>query len=67
MKQLTDRLRAVAKADGQDVSDAFVYGNYALADTPLEMIWKQNVPRLSALRKAVDPQNVMGQTGGFRF
>ncbi|KAI9430139.1 FAD-binding domain-containing protein [Lactarius psammicola] len=60
-------INAVALADGQNVSHAAVYVNYALFDTPLEDIYGQNVPRLRNIRAAIDPEDVMGLAGGFRF
>ena len=44
-----------------------LYGNYALADTPLEAMYGTNVKRLTSIKKKVDPQNVMGLAGGFKF
>ncbi|KAN0100246.1 hypothetical protein V8E55_000230 [Tylopilus felleus] len=45
----------------------YLYGNYALADTPLEAMYGTNVKRLTSIKKKVDPQNVMGLAGGFKF
>ncbi|KAH0837952.1 hypothetical protein J3R83DRAFT_6187 [Lanmaoa asiatica] len=44
-----------------------LYGNYALADTPLEAMYGVNVERLTNIKKEVDPENVMGLAGGFKF
>ncbi|KAI9439710.1 FAD-binding domain-containing protein [Lactarius indigo] len=60
-------VQAVAAADGQDVAHAAVYVNYALFGTPLEEIYGQNVPRLRRIRAAIDPKDVMGLAGGFKF
>ncbi|KAI9439709.1 FAD dependent oxidoreductase [Lactarius indigo] len=60
-------VQAVAAADGQDVAHAAVYVNYAMFDTPLEEIYGQNVPRLRRIKAAVDPKDVMGLAGGFKF
>ena len=62
-----DSLRAAALKDGQDVERAAVYPNYALFDTPLEEIYGRNLPRLRAVRRAIDPEDVMGLAGGFKF
>ncbi|KAI9437956.1 FAD-binding domain-containing protein, partial [Lactarius indigo] len=67
IRESADSLRAAALEDGQDVEHAAVYPNYALFDTPLEDMYGKNVPRLRALRRAVDPGDVMGLAGGFRF
>jgi hypothetical protein len=60
-------LRSAAVKDGQDIVHAAVYPNYALFDTPLEDMYGENVPRLRALRRAIDPEDVMGLAGGFKF
>ncbi|KAF8559956.1 FAD-binding domain-containing protein [Imleria badia] len=44
-----------------------LYGNYALADTPLEAMYGVKVERLARIKKVVDPKNVMGLAGGFKF
>ncbi|KAI0251578.1 hypothetical protein BJV78DRAFT_1126057 [Lactifluus subvellereus] len=67
LRQSTDAVRAAAVADGQDVANAFLYGNYALFGTSVEAVYGANVPRLTAIRKNVDPTNVMGLAGGFKF
>ncbi|KAH7904379.1 FAD-binding domain-containing protein [Hygrophoropsis aurantiaca] len=60
-------LKSIAIGEGQEIEDAAVYGNYAIYDTPLANIYGSNVPRLQSLKAAVDPTNVMGLAGGFRF
>ncbi|KAJ8590730.1 FAD-binding domain-containing protein [Rhizopogon salebrosus TDB-379] len=60
-------LRQLAIAEGQDIADAASYSNYAIFDTPLSRIYGENVPRLQAIKVAVDPTNVMGLAGGFKF
>ncbi|KAI9446106.1 FAD-binding domain-containing protein [Lactarius indigo] len=60
-------IQAVALAEGQNVSHAAVYVNYALFGTPLEDIYRQNVARLRKIRAAIDPGDVMGLAGGFKF
>ncbi|KAH9054939.1 FAD-binding domain-containing protein [Lactarius vividus] len=67
LRSLSDTVTAAAVADGQNVSHAAVYPNYALFDTPLEEIYGANLPRLHAIKKAVDPKNVMGLAGGFKI
>ncbi|KAH9025722.1 FAD-binding domain-containing protein [Lactarius deliciosus] len=67
LRTYSDAVTAVAVADGQNVSHAAVYPNYALFDTPLEDIYGANLPRLHAIRKAVDPKDVMGLAGGFKL
>jgi len=60
-------IREVALADGQDLSHAAVYVNYALFDTPLEDIYGGNLPRLRQIKAKIDPERVMDLAGGFRF
>jgi Berberine and berberine like len=67
MRKHTEALHNAALADGQNVSHAGVYVNYALFDTPLEDIYGANVPRLRKIRSEIDPEDVMGLTGGFKF
>lgn len=67
MRKESATIHAVALADGQNVSHAAVYVNYALFDTPLEDIYGQNVPRLRKIRAAIDPEDIMGLAGGFKF
>ncbi|KAI0044154.1 FAD-binding domain-containing protein [Auriscalpium vulgare] len=65
--QSSNTIKAAAVAEGQNVDDASEYGNYALYDTPLQGIYGGNVARLKAIHASVDPQNVMGLAGGFKF
>jgi Berberine and berberine like len=67
MRSYSDAIIAAANADGQNVSHAAVYPNYAQFDTPLEDMYGANLPRLRAIRQAVDPENVMGLAGGFKL
>jgi len=57
----------VAIADGQNLSDAAVYVNYALFDTPLEDIYGGNLARLRRVEAKIDPERVMDLAGGFKF
>ncbi|KAF8267724.1 hypothetical protein EI94DRAFT_1801300 [Lactarius quietus] len=67
IREAGDNLRDAALKDGQDIEHAAVYPNYALFDTPLEDMYGKNVPRLRAIRRAIDPEDVMGLAGGFKF
>jgi len=67
MRKESAAIHAVALADGQNVSHAAVYVNYALFDTPLKDIYGQNAPRLRNIRAAIDPEDVMGLAGGLKF
>ena len=46
--------------DGQDLTNAAPYVNYALFGTPLKKMYGQNVERLHEIREEYDPQDVMG-------
>ena len=67
LRNFADSVRHVALADGQNVSHAAKYVNYALFGTPLEDIYGGNVERLCKIRAAIDPNDVMGLTGGWKF
>jgi len=57
----------VAIADGQNLSHAAVYVNYALFDTPLEDMYGGNLARLHRIKAKIDPERVMDLAGGFKF
>ena len=67
MRKEAARIHEDALADGQNVSHSAVYVNYALFDTPLEDIYGQNMARLREIRAAIDPEDVTGLAGGFKF
>jgi hypothetical protein len=52
---------------GQDVANALIYPNGARSGTPLEDIYGDALARLHSIRSAVDPDDVMSLTGGWRF
>ncbi|THU80278.1 FAD-binding domain-containing protein [Dendrothele bispora CBS 962.96] len=61
VRRVADRLRNILPGDES------VYVNYALADTPLEAMYGDNVERLHDIRVQYDSSNLMSLTGGFRF
>ena len=67
IRATVERLETYAIENGLSYADAYAYPNYAVFDTPLEKMYGANVPRLQAIKKAVDPENVMGLAGGFKF
>ena len=67
LRQIASSIHATALADGQNLSQAAVYVNYALFGTPLVDMYGGNVERLREIRAAIDPDNVMGLTGGWKF
>ena len=56
-----------AKAEGQDLSSIYSYGNYALGTDSLESIYGPNVHKLRKLAAKYDPGKMMTRTGGFIF
>lgn len=66
-KTATCRIREKAIADGITIGAS--YPNYAIFDTPLEQMYETNVDRLREIkaREDVDPTDVMGLAGGFKF
>jgi len=68
MEETVNRLSVIAKNEGLLSDDPLaLYGNYADARTPLVDIYGDNLPKLQALKAKIDPNNVMGLTGGFKF
>jgi hypothetical protein len=67
LRNFADAIRDAALADGQNVSHAAKYPNYALFGTPLKDMYGGNVERLRKIRAAIDPDDVMGLTGGWKF
>ena len=67
LRNMTATIHAAALADGQNVSNAAEYMNYALYGTPLKGIYGGNLERLREIRAKIDPNNVMGLTGGWKF
>ena len=68
VEESANRLSVVAKAEGLLLDHPkALYGNYVDANTPLVDIYGDNLPKLRALKAKIDPNNVMGLAGGFRF
>ncbi|KAL8279633.1 hypothetical protein RQP46_007946 [Phenoliferia psychrophenolica] len=65
LKDTAAILEATANANGDDTTSKPLYPNYALADTPVEKMFGENLPRLKRIVKEHDPANVMGLAGGF--
>ncbi|KAL1740066.1 hypothetical protein HDZ31DRAFT_77155 [Schizophyllum fasciatum] len=55
-----------SKVDGQDLSEAYVYPNYALADEPLEAMYGASLAKMREVRERVDPTRLMALAGGFK-
>jgi hypothetical protein len=67
LRNISDTIHSAALADGQKVSHAAKYPNYALFGTPLEHMYGRNVEKLRKIRAAIDPEDVMALTGGWKF
>ncbi len=67
VRSFADTIRDVALQDGQNMSHAAKYPNYAIFGTPLEDMYGGNVERLRKIRAAIDPDNVIGLTGGWKL
>jgi hypothetical protein len=67
LRQMSHTIHAAVLADGQKVSHAAKYVNYALFGTPLEDLYGKNVKRLREIRAAIDPEDVMCLAGGWKF
>ena len=67
LRSITSTIHAAALADGQNVSHAAAYPNEALFGTPLKDMYGGNLRRLREIRAAIDPEDVMGLAGGWKF
>lgn len=67
VRELSTQVQARAVEEGQSRWDDLLYPNYALAGTPLELMYGENVGRLQELAKKVDPKGIMKLAGGFKF
>jgi Berberine and berberine like len=67
LRNFADEIREVVLADGHNMTHAAKYPNYALFGTPLEDMYGGNVKRLRSIRAAIDPNDVMKLTGGWKF
>ena len=47
--------------------DDILYPNYALGDTPLGLLYGENLGRLRRVKEKFDPRGVMKLSGGFQF
>ncbi|KAF5353579.1 hypothetical protein D9758_013802 [Tetrapyrgos nigripes] len=67
LKDLSKVIQDRAIEEGESKADDLRYPNYALEGTPLELMYGESLPRLREIRAAVDPENVMGLTGGWKL
>lgn len=67
MEESASRLSAIAQTEGLLADPSALYGNYVDANTPLVEIYGENLPKLQSLKAEIDPNNIMGLAGGFKF
>ena len=68
IEESANSIAAIAREEGSLIDDPpTLYGNYVNARTPLVDIYGENLPRLQALKGEIDPENIMGLAGGFKF
>ena len=60
-------IKGQAALGQKEVANVPYYPNYAISGTPLAKMYGANIPALMALKKRVDPTNVMGLAGGWKF
>jgi len=65
MNRVLANLSKVAIEQGCTIPNAPIYSNTTLDGTPLTDIYRNNLPKLSKIRKQYDPEDVMGRSGGF--
>ena len=68
MKESANRLSALAQVEGLIPDNrTSSYGNFVQPTTPLVDIYGDNLRPLQELKRKVDPDNIMGLAGGFKF
>ncbi|KAH9924781.1 uncharacterized protein B0H18DRAFT_1104924 [Fomitopsis serialis] len=67
MKTALKNIREVALAEGCTTLKAPYYSNTSLEDITPRMIYRGNLRKLGKVRAKYDPNDVMGQTGGFKI
>lgn len=67
LREITKLVQAAALDEGCTTRGTPIYYNLTLDGTPVKDIYRDNLTELEQFRKAVDPENVMGRTGGFRI
>ena len=67
LRNFSETVKTVAMVDGQNVSRAAEYVNYALFGTQLEDIYGGKLGRLREIKAAIDPKDVMDMAGGWKF
>ena len=66
-RNLSTAIQTQAVSEGLSQWDDILYLNYAAPDTPLDLLYGENLPRLRDLAAQFDPEKVMTLTVGFLF
>ncbi|KAH8798000.1 FAD dependent oxidoreductase [Flagelloscypha sp. PMI_526] len=66
IRQSAEQIKKVAVGEGQNLSKAPLYPNFAIFDTPLEEMYGVNVAKMHEVRDRVDPHRVMDLTGTWK-
>jgi len=68
IRQSSEQIARVAIQSGQQgIETAPPYPNYAIFDTPVELMYGDSLPRMRSVKARVDPNNVMGLCGGIKI
>ncbi|KAK7448814.1 hypothetical protein VKT23_013544 [Stygiomarasmius scandens] len=68
MRQSVEQIQRVAVQEGQQgIDTAPPYTNYALFDTPAELIYGDSLPLMRSVKARIDPDNVMDLAGGIKI
>ncbi|KAL5498616.1 hypothetical protein ACEPAH_1971 [Sanghuangporus vaninii] len=67
LRNFAHLVQAKAVEEGVSRWDDILYPNYALVNTPLELMYGEMVPRLREIAAKYDPERVTTLTGGFHF
>ena len=64
--QSAEYLTQLADAEGQNIADAFLYGNYASYNVSVSRVLGPNVDTVAPVKALYDPTNVMALAGGWK-
>lgn len=67
LRDLSRAVQGFAVGQGRSQWDDTRSLNFALDGTPVELLYGENLPKLRRIKREVDPEDVMGLTGGFKF
>ncbi|KDQ34144.1 hypothetical protein PLEOSDRAFT_1025037, partial [Pleurotus ostreatus PC15] len=67
MQHALDDIKVVARREGCIYEDSPAYPILDFGTTDAEVVYRENIDKLIAIRKKYDPDNVMGLTGGLKI